>query len=96
MRAILITGGAGYIGSHICKALAKKGYEPITIDNLSTGNRSAVKWGPLYEGDIGDKKLVKTILEKHSVSGVIHLAAYSNVRESHQAPLKYYQNNVGA
>ncbi|QVL57107.1 MAG: UDP-glucose 4-epimerase GalE [Simkaniaceae bacterium] len=96
MKAILITGGAGYIGSHICKALAKKGYEPITIDNLSTGNRSAVRWGPLYEGDIGDKKLVKTILEKYPVYGVIHLAAYSNVRESHQAPLKYYQNNVGA
>ena len=94
MKAVLVTGGAGYIGSHVCKALAKNGYLPVTIDNLSTGNRQAVKWGPFFEGDIGDKKLIKSLLEMHPICGTIHLAAFSNVRESHQLPLKYYQNNV--
>ncbi|MDN3508929.1 MAG: UDP-glucose 4-epimerase GalE [Candidatus Neptunochlamydia sp.] len=94
MKAVLVTGGAGYIGSHVCKALAKKEYLPVAIDNLSTGNRQAVKWGPLFEGDIGDQELIKTLLETHPICGTIHLAAYSNVRESHQVPLKYYQNNV--
>lgn len=94
MKAVLVTGGAGYIGSHVCKALAKKGYLPVTIDNLSTGNRQAVKWGPFFEGNIGDQKLIKSLLEMHSICGTIHLAAYSNVRESHKVPLKYYQNNV--
>lgn len=93
-RAVLVTGGAGYIGSHVCKALAKKGYLPITLDNLSTGNRSAVKWGPLYEGDIGDQTLVETLLKTYPICGTIHLAAFSNVRRSHQIPLEYYQNNV--
>lgn len=96
MKAVLVTGGAGYIGSHICKALAKKGYLPVTVDNLSTGNRQAVKWGPFFEGDIGDQKLIKSLLEAHPICGTIHLAAYSNVRESQQIPLKYYQNNVGS
>ncbi len=96
MKKVLVTGGAGYIGSHICKALREQGYFPITIDNLSTGNRWAVKWGPLIEGDIGDQKLVRNILDEHKIIGVIHLAAFSNVRESHQIPLRYYQNNVGA
>ncbi|MDJ0652265.1 MAG: UDP-glucose 4-epimerase GalE [Simkaniaceae bacterium] len=96
MKAVLVTGGAGYIGSHVCKALAKKGYLPVTIDNLSTGNRQAVKWGPFFEGDIGDKKLIQSLLERHPICGTIHLAAYSNVRESHQIPLKYFRNNVSA
>lgn len=96
MSHILVTGGAGYIGSHICKALAEKGYIPVTIDNLSTGNLSAVKWGPFIEGDFGNKTLIRKILGQFSICGVIHLAAYSNVRESLQTPLTYYQNNVGA
>ena len=96
MRDVLVTGGAGYIGSHVCKALPEKGYTPITIDNLSTGNHLAVKWGPFFEGDIDDQTLVRNILEKYPICGVIHLAAYSNVRESLRTPLKYFQNNVGA
>ena len=95
IKAVLVTGGAGYIGSHVSKTLAKKGYLPVTVDNLSTGNRLAIKWGPFFEGDIGDQKLIENLLKKYSICGTIHLAAYSNVRESHQVPLKYYRNNVG-
>lgn len=95
-KAVLVTGGAGYIGSHVCKALAQKGYLPVTIDNLSTGNRFAVKWGPFFEGEIGDQEFIKSLLEAHPICGTIHLAAFSNVRESHQVPLKYYQNNVSS
>ncbi len=96
MSKILVTGGAGYIGSHVCKALSENGYTPITIDNLSTGNRWAVKWGPFIEGDIGNKDLLRKTLDDHNIRGVIHLAALSNIRESHRIPLRYYQNNVGA
>jgi len=92
---ILVTGGAGYIGSHVCKALKQCGFFPVTIDNLSLGHRWAVKWGPLIEGDIGDHNLVKNICEKYQIKGLIHLAAFSNVRESMASPLKYYENNVG-
>ncbi|MBF5059158.1 UDP-glucose 4-epimerase GalE [Candidatus Neptunochlamydia vexilliferae] len=94
MDRILVTGGAGYIGSHICKALAQKGYEPVTLDNLSLGHAWAVKWGPLIEGDIGDQELVRKVIDDYQVVGTIHLAALSNVRESEQIPLAYYQNNV--
>lgn len=94
MTRILVTGGAGYIGSHICKALYQKGYEPLTIDNLSLGHRSAVKWGPFIQGNCGDTTLLRNVLEKTPIEGVIHLAALSNVRESHHIPLQYFQNNV--
>lgn len=95
-KQILVTGGAGYIGSHVCKALAQKGYEPITLDNLSLGHAWAVKWGPLIEGNCGDQILLRKIFSSYNIEGVIHLAALSNVRESHQNPLGYYQNNVSA
>jgi UDP-glucose-4-epimerase GalE len=92
---ILVTGGAGYIGSHTCKALAKKGYEPIVYDNLSRGNRWAVKWGPLVEGDIADAAHLRGVLEQYRPGAVIHFAAYAYVGESVQDPLLYYRNNIG-
>ena len=91
---ILVTGGAGYIGSHVCKALSLAGYQPIAYDNLSLGHDWAVKWGPLVEGDIRDHDLLLKTCTQYQPSGVIHLAGLSNVRESHRYPLRYYQNNV--
>jgi UDP-arabinose 4-epimerase len=91
---ILVTGGAGYIGSHACRALASLGYAPIAFDNLSRGNRWAVKWGPLEEGDIADADRLRSVLEKYRPVAVMHFAAYAYVAESMQQPLMYYENNV--
>jgi len=77
---ILVTGGAGYIGSHACKALAAAGYLPIAYDNLSRGNRWAVKWGPLEEGDIADAARVRAVLEKYRQAGLMHFAAFAYVQ----------------
>jgi UDP-glucose-4-epimerase GalE len=94
MSKILVTGGAGYIGSHVCKALSAKGYLPITYDNLSRGNRWSVKWGPLEEGDIADSRRLRAVLEKYNPVALMHFAAYAYVGESVQKPLDYYRNNV--
>ena len=91
---ILVTGGAGYIGSHTCKALAASGFEPVTYDNFSRGNRWAVKWGPLEVGDIADEARLKLVLESHRPAAVIHFAAFAYVGESVENPILYYQNNV--
>jgi UDP-arabinose 4-epimerase len=91
---ILVTGGAGYIGSHTCKVLAEAGYVPITYDNLSTGNRWSIKWGPLVEGDLADGVLLRKVIRKYSVSAVIHFAANAYVGESFVNPRKYFENNV--
>ena len=91
---ILVTGGAGYIGSHTCKALAASGYEPVTYDNLSRGNRWAVKWGPLEVGDIADQAHLREVLERYQPAAVIHFAAFAYVGESVENPVLYYQNNV--
>jgi UDP-glucose-4-epimerase GalE len=91
---ILVTGGAGYIGSHVCKLLAFKGFVPIVLDNLSKGNRWAVRWGPFEQADISDLARVREILEKHRPAAVLHFAAYSDVGESVKQPLLYYRNNV--
>jgi UDP-glucose-4-epimerase GalE len=91
---ILVTGGAGFIGSHACKALAKAGYFPVTYDNLSRGHSEAVKWGPLEVGDIADVSRVKAVLDRHQPAAVMHFAAYAYVGESVGAPLFYYRNNV--
>ncbi len=91
---ILVTGGAGYIGSHACKALASKGFEPIVYDNLSRGNRWAVKWGPLEEGDLGDIERVRGVLERHKPAAVMHFAAFAYVGESMRDPLLYSRNNI--
>jgi UDP-glucose-4-epimerase GalE len=90
---ILVTGGAGYVGSHACKALAARGHLPITYDNLSRGNRWAVKWGPFEKGDIGDVRQVRMVLEKYRPSALMHFAAYAYVGESVEQPLLYYRNN---
>ncbi len=91
---VLVTGGAGYIGSHTCKALAKRGITPVTYDNIIYGHKWAVKWGPLHEGDILDSKKLVEVLKQEKIEGVFHFAAFAYVGESVQDPLKYYHNNV--
>ncbi|WP_029352326.1 UDP-glucose 4-epimerase GalE [Bosea sp. 117] len=91
---ILVTGGAGYIGSHTCKALAAGGFEPVTFDNLSTGHRDAVRWGPFVHGDILDSRAVAAALTAHGVEAVIHFAARAYVGESVAEPANYYRTNV--
>ncbi len=91
---ILVTGGAGYVGSHACKALANAGYTPLVVDNLSRGNTHAVKWGSLYEGDLRDTAFLDKIFRDHDIQAVLHFAADSNVAESVVDPSKYYKNNV--
>ncbi len=94
--AILVAGGAGYIGSQTCKALKTAGYLPVTLDNLSTGYEQAVKFGPFVRGDLRDRALVQETVAKYGVQGALHFAAYSLVGESVGNPAKYYDNNVGA
>jgi UDP-arabinose 4-epimerase len=94
--AILVTGGAGYIGCHTCKALAKEGYTPVVYDNLSTGHPYAVKWGPLVEGDLQDKAKLTETFANYKPEAVIHFAADALVAESVVHPAKYYKNNVGS
>jgi UDP-glucose-4-epimerase GalE len=91
---VLVTGGAGYVGSHACKALARNGYFPVTVDNLVYGHEWAVRWGPLFKGDITDGSLLKRIFNTHKPEAVLHFAAYAYVGESVQSPDKYYRNNV--
>src|SRR5665647_826524 len=91
---VLITGGAGYVGSHTCKALAARGYLPISLDNLVYGHPWAVQWGPFIKGDIADSLVLDQIFSKYRPTAVIHFAAYAYVGESVQHPAKYYQNNV--
>ena len=90
----MVTGGAGYIGSHTCLQLSLQGYTPITYDNLSTGNRWAVKWGPLIEADILETDNLIQTLETYKPETIIHFAAKAYVGESKAIPLAYYQNNV--
>jgi UDP-glucose 4-epimerase len=94
-KSILVTGGAGYIGSHTCKLLSNFGFQPVTYDNLSNGHREFVKWGPLVVGDLSEtQKLVET-LSQYKPLAVIHFAANAYVGESVLNPFKYYKNNVG-
>jgi UDP-arabinose 4-epimerase len=94
MDAVLVTGGAGYIGSHACKALAASGFLPVTFDNLSTGHGWAVQWGPLERGDILDEALFLQILRKYQPVAVMHFAARAYVGESVERPRDYYRTNV--
>ena len=94
MKNILVTGGAGYIGSQTCKALACGGYNPIVYDNLVTGFKDFVKWGPMVQGDILDTKLLISTLKKYHPIAVIHFAALSSAGESFQKASFYYKNNV--
>ena len=91
---VLVTGGAGYIGSHACKALAMMGYSPITYDNLVYGHDWAVKWGPLERGSILDRTRLNEVLSRYEPEAVMHFAAYTYVGESVTDPGKYYRNNV--
>lgn len=94
VRNILVTGGAGYIGSHTCKALRIHGYTPITYDNLSRGHREAVKWGPLEIGDLADQARLGEVMARYNPEAIIHFAALAYVGESIDNPGKYYRNNV--
>ena len=94
MTAILVTGGAGYIGSHACKALAAAGYRPVAYDNLVHGHEWAVKWGPLERGDILDGARIAAVIAAYRPSAVMHFAAFAYVGESIAEPAKYYRNNV--
>lgn len=94
-RRILVTGGAGYIGSHTCKALAAEGFIPVTFDNLSLGDATRVRWGPLVEGDVRDADAVARAITAHDAQAVIHFAANAYVGESVADPARYYDNNVG-
>lgn len=91
---VLVTGGAGYIGSHTCKALKEAGYLPVVYDNLEHGHRHAVKWGPFIQGDLKDKDLLSSAIRAHKPIAVIHFAAYLFVGESVSDPAKYYDNNI--
>ena len=91
---VLVTGGAGYVGSHACKALHAAGYEPVTYDNFSRGHRWAVKWGPVETGDIADVERIRTVLRTYRPSAVMHFAALACAGESLARPLAYYRTNV--
>jgi UDP-arabinose 4-epimerase len=91
---ILVTGGAGYIGSHTAKSLARTGYEPIALDNLNKGHRWAAQWGPLVECDLGDFSSLREVIKAYGIQAVIHFAAHACVGESMRDPRKYFRNNV--
>ena len=93
-RAVLVTGGAGYIGSHAAKALHRAGCRVVVYDNLVAGHRAAVKYGDLVVGDIADVAALRDALRRHAISGVMHFAAFLDVGESVRDPAKYYRNNV--
>lgn len=91
---ILVTGGAGYIGSHVVKALGQRGYEILVYDNLSTGHEWAVLYGELVKGDLSDKVFLDKIIKEFNPDAIMHFAAFIQVEESVREPLKYYRNNT--
>lgn len=93
-KTILVTGGAGYVGSHACKALAQAGYVPVAYDNMVHGHEWAVKWGPLERGDILDSARLGSVLQQYRPSATLHFAGFAYVGESVTNPAKYYRNNV--
>ena len=94
MSSVLVTGGAGYIGSHACKALYKAGYTPVTVDNLATGWSDAVKFGPLERVDLLDQSALDQVFMAYEPCAVMHFAAFSQVGESVVDPGKYWRNNL--
>ncbi len=94
MKDVLVTGAAGFIGAHACKALAAAGYRPVAFDNLVFGHREAVKWGPLEVGDIGDRAALDRVFDRYRPVAVMHFAAFAYVGESIADPGLYYRNNV--
>jgi len=95
MKNILVTGGAGFIGSHTCKALVQAGYTPITYDNLERGHRWAVKWGPFEQGDLKSDHDLQNTFERWKPWAVLHFAGYAYIGESVRDPIKYYETNIG-
>ncbi len=95
-KSILVTGGAGYIGSHVVRQLGERGERVVVLDNLSKGFRESVLYGELIVGDTGDPELVTRVLSQHNVESVLHFAAHTVVPESVTDPLKYYRNNTCA
>jgi UDP-arabinose 4-epimerase len=93
-RKVLVTGGAGYVGSHACKALARAGFVPVTYDNLSNGHEWAVRYGPLERGDILDRQALDVAIARHAPVAVLHFAALAYVGVSVSDPATYYRNNV--
>ncbi len=93
-RRVLVTGGAGYIGSHTCKALALAGYEPVALDNLVYGHERAVRYGPFERADILDRPALDAAFARHRPEAVLHFAAFAYVGESVADPGKYYRNNA--
>jgi UDP-glucose-4-epimerase GalE len=94
-RRVLVTGGAGYIGSHAAKALKRDGYEVVVFDNFLAGHREAVRYGELVEGDVTDVSAVRAALRRHQISAVMHFAALLDVGASVRDPVGYYRTNVG-
>ena len=94
MTAVLVTGGAGYIGSHTCKALRRAGFLPVSYDNLSRGNAEAVQWGALEIGELADRDRLTDVMTRHDVNAVIHFAAFAYVGEANDNPAMYHRNNV--
>lgn len=91
---VLITGGAGYIGSHTAKLLARSGFEPIAFDNLTNAHESSVRWGPFVYGDLARPAQIRAALRRYRIQAVVHFAADAYVGESVEAPRKYFRNNV--
>ena len=94
MANILVVGGAGYIGAHVCKALAARGDVPVVFDNLSSGHEHAVKWGPLIKGDLRSAEDLDRAFAEHALAGVMHFAANIEVGEGQRFPLRFWENNV--
>ncbi|MFH1727648.1 MAG: UDP-glucose 4-epimerase GalE [Pseudomonadota bacterium] len=94
IKKVLVTGGAGYIGSHACKELAKQGYKVVVFDNLVYGHEAFVKWSEFEKGDLLDSERINNVIKKHKPDAVMHFAAYAYVGESVTDPAKYYENNV--
>lgn len=93
-RNVLVAGGAGYIGSHVSKILSESGYVPVTFDNLSTGHRDFVKWGPFVKGDLLNQSDILEVFNKYEFAAVMHFAAKAYVNESMKDPIKYYRENI--
>ena len=94
--SILVTGGAGYIGSHCVAALVSRGIDTVVVDNLSKGHREALKGGRLYVGDVGDRVFLEDVFRREHIEAVIHFAAFSLVGESMNVPEQYFRNNCTA
>lgn len=95
-QAVLVAGGAGYIGAHVCKVLAAEGYLPVTLDNLSSGREDFVRWGPFLHAAVTDIAAVKQAIAQYNIQAVIDFAGFIEVGESVTHPLKYYENNFAA